>query len=92
MGWVFLLEDPPRHRAGFASSSLLSEQLREQRHRACVMAVEFERPPVGDGDDVLAPACHAREPELAAEPRPWQRMLWLRANCTMSCTVRKKYS
>ena len=27
--------------------------------------------------------------ELAAEPRPWHRMCWLRAKRTMSCTVRK---
>ena len=32
-------------------------------------AVEFECPPIGDGDDVLAPARRLRKPELAAELR-----------------------
>ena len=32
---------------------------------------------------------HVADGELAAEPRPWQRMSWLRAKRTIELTVRK---
>ena len=57
-------------------AALLGDEALEQQ----VVAVGIDR---GDAEHVADGA------ELAAEPRPWQRMSWLRAKRTIEFTVRK---